>query len=79
MIPGAPGGGHHNPVQSSCLENPMHRGARWAAVRMVAQSQTQLKRLNSSSSNVTEGRFPGVRHQVCFLDLPPTPGNTRMS
>ena len=26
------GGGHGNPLQFSCLENPMDRGAQWAAV-----------------------------------------------
>ena len=34
-IPGLgrfPGGGHGNPLQSSCLENPMDRGAWWAIV-----------------------------------------------
>ena len=34
---------------SSCLENPRNRGAWWAAVYGVAQSQTQLKLLSSSS------------------------------
>ena len=45
LIPGlggSPKGGHDNPLQYSCLENPMDRGARWATVRRVAQSQTQL-------------------------------------
>jgi len=32
------------------LENPMDRGAWWAAVHGVAQSQTRLKQLSSSSS-----------------------------
>ena len=44
-IPGlgrAPGGGHSNPLQCSCLENPMDRGAWWALVHTVAKSQTQL-------------------------------------
>ena len=36
------------PTQCSCLENPMDGVAWWAAVRGVAQSQTQLKRLSSS-------------------------------
>ena len=36
------------PLQYSCLENPMDGGAWWAAVYGVSQSQTQLKRLNSS-------------------------------
>ena len=43
--------GKGNPLQCSCLENPRDRGAWWAAVYGVAQSWTQLKRLNSSSSN----------------------------
>ena len=41
------GGGHGNPLQYSCLENPMGRGARRAAVKGVAKSQTQLKRLST--------------------------------
>ena len=39
-----------NPLQYSCLENPRDRGVWWAAVYGVAQSQTHLKRLSSSSS-----------------------------
>ena len=39
-----PGGGHGNPRQYSCLENPMDRGAWRATVHGVAKSQTQLKR-----------------------------------
>ena len=31
-----PGGGNGNPVQYSCLENPMDREAWWAMVRGVA-------------------------------------------
>ena len=37
-----------NPLQCSCLENPGHRGAWWAAAYGVTQSQTWLKRLSSS-------------------------------
>ena len=40
------GEGNGNPLQYSCPENPRDRGAWWAAVHRVAQSQTQLKRLN---------------------------------
>ena len=36
------GGGHGNPLQYSCLENPMDRGAQWAAVHGVAKNQIQL-------------------------------------
>ena len=42
------GAGNGNPLQCSCLENPMDRGAWWAAVYGVAQSRTRLKRLSSS-------------------------------
>ena len=38
----SPGGGHGTPLQYSCLENPMDRGAWWAAVHGVAKSRTQL-------------------------------------
>ena len=41
-----PGGGHGNPLQYSCLENPMDRGAWWAVVHGVTKSWTRLKRLN---------------------------------
>ena len=34
------GGGHGNPLQYFCLENPMDRGAWWATVHRVAKSQT---------------------------------------
>ena len=45
-IPGlgrSPGGGHGNPLQYSCLENPMDKGTWWATVRRVAKSLTRLK------------------------------------
>ena len=44
------GEGNGDPLHCSCLENPRDRGACWAAVYGVAQSQTRLKRLGSSSS-----------------------------
>ena len=34
------GGGHGNPLQNSCLENPMDGGAWWATVHRVAKSWT---------------------------------------
>ena len=48
-IPGSgrcPGGGHGIPLQYSCLENPMDRGDRRAAVCGATKSQTQLKQLS---------------------------------
>ena len=39
----SPGGGHGNPLQYSCLENPMDGGAWQVTVHGVAKSRTQLK------------------------------------
>ena len=36
----SPGGGHGNPLQYSCRENLIDRGACWATVHRVAKSQT---------------------------------------
>ena len=44
------GGGHGNPLQYSCLENPMDRGACWATVYGVTKSWTWLKQCSKSSS-----------------------------
>ena len=44
-IPGSgrsPGGGHDNPLQYSCLENPKDRGAWWATGQGVAKGRTGL-------------------------------------
>ena len=40
------GGGHGNPLQYSCLENPMDRGASWVIVHGIVKSQTHLKQLS---------------------------------
>ena len=43
LIPGleiSPGGGHGNPFQYSCLEDPMDREVWWATVHRVAKSLT---------------------------------------
>ena len=51
-IPGSgrpPGGGHGNPLQYSCLENPMDKGAWRAAVHEVAKSGTRLSTALDSS------------------------------
>ena len=45
LIPGlgrSPGGGHGNPLQYSCLENPTDRGPWWATVHGVTKTQTRL-------------------------------------
>ena len=38
-----PGEGNGNPLQYSCLENSMHRGAWWATVHMVAKRWARLR------------------------------------
>ena len=50
-IPGlgrSPGEGKGNPLQYSCLENPMDRGAWWATVHGVAKSRTRLSDFTST-------------------------------
>ena len=52
LIPGSGrsrGVGNGNPLQYSCLENYMDRGAWWATVQRVPKSQTQLKQLNTKN------------------------------
>ena len=44
-VPGSgrsPGEGNGNPLQYSCMENPMDRGAWWAIIQRVEKSQTLL-------------------------------------
>ena len=58
LIPGVGrlhGGGHGNPPQYSCLQNPTDIGAWWATVHRVAKSQTRLEQLSTHA--VQEGLF----------------------
>ena len=48
-----PGGGHDNPLQYSCPENPMDRGTWWAIVHGVAKGQIQLKQLSTRTHTHT--------------------------
>ena len=43
------GGEHGNPLQYSCPENPIDRGAWWAAVHGVVKTETRLKRLSTAA------------------------------
>ena len=56
------GGGHGNPLQHSCLENPMDRAWR-ATVHVVTKSQTWLKWLSRHA-------LGGHRHVFCPYNLP---------
>ena len=52
LVPGSGrslGGGHGNPLQYSCLENPRDGGTWLASIYGIVQSWTQLKRLSSSN------------------------------
>ena len=56
LIPGlgrSPGEGNGNPLQYSCLDNSMDRGAWWAAVHGVAKSWRRLKRLSTQVHEVS--------------------------
>jgi len=70
-IPGlgrAPGGGHGNPLQYSCLENPMDRGAWRATVHEFAKSQTQLSDLAYTAQyQVTMSIFSCSHLQCIYL------------
>ena len=47
----SPGGGHGNPLQYSCLENPMDRGPWRAAVHGVTKSRTRLSNFHLVSES----------------------------
>ena len=69
-IPGSgrsTGGGHSNPLQHSCLENPMDRGAWRATVHRVAKSWTRLKQLSMHAHTLP----PMPNHQIYhYIGLP---------
>ena len=62
-IPGSgrsPGEGNGNPLQYSCLDNPMDRGAWRATVLGIAKSQTRLKQLSTQHTHMgSKVGFPG--------------------
>ena len=65
------GEGNGNPLQCSCLENPRDGGAWWAAVYGVAQSQTRLRQLSSSSSSPNGSLFchPKLNLEQCSEEV----------
>ena len=60
----SPGEGNGCPLQYSCLENSIDRGAWWAAVHGVAQSRTRLRWLSSSSSSTLRARGDVFNYMV---------------
>ena len=62
-----------NPLQYSCLENPMERGDWWARVYRVTKSQTGLKWLSKCSSPRRQRGGPWVRKIPWGRKWQPTP------
>ena len=61
----SPGGGHGNPLQYSCLENPMDRGAWWDTAHRVTKSWTHLTQLcmhTQMSTNMETNQSPTLYH-----------------
>ena len=52
----APGGGHGNPLQYSCLENPMDRGA-WQATVRGATKESNIREVTQHTRNETSKCF----------------------
>ena len=57
----SPAGGHSNPLQYSCLENPTKGGTWQATVYRVTQSQTWLKWLRTQCTSLSCNLFPLVQ------------------
>ena len=67
IFPGSgrsPGGGNGNPLQYSCLENPLDWGAWWATVHGVAKSRTRLKRLSTDTDRCRHFTYNFIFHQI---------------
>ena len=84
LLPGSgrsPGGGNGNPLQCSCLENPMDGGAWWAEVHGISRSQARLSNFTftfhfhalekemATHSSVLAWRIPGKREPGGLLSM----------
>ena len=58
----SPRGGHGTPLQYSCPENPMDRGAQQATVYKVAQSQTRL-------NDLAQMHLPSLGISLLFYEI----------
>ena len=69
----SPGGGNGNPLQDSCLENPMDRGDWRAIVHRVTNSWIQLKQLSTAQHvTIILNMFMCLLAiSVCFLEKCP--------
>ena len=66
--------GNGTPLQYSCLENPMDRGAWQAAVHGVAEGRTRLSGLHFHFSLSCIGEGNGNPLQCSYLENPRDPG-----
>ena len=68
-IPGLgrfPGEENGNPLQFSCLENSMDRGAWWATVHGVAKSQTERFHFQCVNIKIRDGLYTGFLQHIVF-------------
>ena len=68
----SPRGGYCNPLQYSCLENPMNRGAWWTMVHRVPESQTQQAAWHACTMMIRLQNFPFFLGSFQFLLLTST-------
>ena len=69
-IPGlgrSPGEGNGNPLQYSCLENPMDGGAWLATIHGVAKSRTRLSDFTFTISRRQWDALLGIQSRICFI------------
>ena len=62
----SPAGGHGNPLQYPCLENPMDSGAWWATVHRVEKSRPRMRRLSSHAHAQLSVSLRAQTGQVTF-------------
>ena len=69
----SPGEGNDNPLQYSCLENPMDRDAWQATVHRVAKNWTRLKQLNMYMHGIWDLVYPtrNLTHDACIGSMEP--------
>ena len=75
----SPGGGNGNPVQYSCPRNPIDRGAWWATVHRVAQSQTQPKQLSMHTESFASLSISSVYEEGTVVNEDQTKLETKIS
>ena len=69
LIPGtgrSPGEGNGNPLQYSCLGNPMDRGVWWATVHGVTESDMTEQLNNNQMGWISRGAVLSSSHLTCL-------------